>query len=106
MPASAGTQSNGSRAAAPRYFLDIAIPLAKSAVCHYGMRHDLKLVGSKLKEEKSGDDIRRSATVLRSLASLALGSVRGACSGWWLCYLCRSARTTKSQRRSHLPQID
>src|SRR2546427_12376789 len=36
------------RAAAPRYFLGIAIPLAKRAVCHYGMRHDLKLVGSNL----------------------------------------------------------
>src|SRR6266568_8722043 len=57
----------------------------------------------KLNQEKSGDDIRRSATVLRSLASLALGTVRGACSGWWLRYLCRSACTTKGQRRSDLP---
>jgi len=45
-----GTQSNGGSAGQPLlgFFLDIAIPLAKKAVCHYGMPHGLKLVGSNL----------------------------------------------------------
>src|SRR6266516_1936870 len=104
MAASAGTQSSGrlGQAAASRYFFECDTPRKKRGLpLRYAARSQARRV--KLKQEKSGDDIRRSATVLRSLASLALGTVRGACSGWWLRYLCRSACTTKGQRRSDLP---